>query len=165
MVDSDIPDKFSIITYVSQFYHLLKVPTFTWISNKITMKVILCSHVSEEWPLVAITDDNNCLRQCSDDSDNHNDNCNQGFYDVHHRHHHHFQDEDGSRSSSLIMMIMLIMIMIMIMIITITIFRMKMTQGLHLWLALLCATLCLIRFFIMIKLMMSNTMMISDDDL
>merc|ERR1740116_3477 len=24
MVDSDIPDKFSIITYVSQFYHLLK---------------------------------------------------------------------------------------------------------------------------------------------
>ena len=25
MVDSDIPDKFSIITYVSQFYHLLKV--------------------------------------------------------------------------------------------------------------------------------------------
>ena len=63
------------------------------------------------------------------------------------------------------MMIMLIMMMMMIMIITITIFRMKMTQGLHLWLALLCATLCLIRFFIMIKLMMSNTMMISDDDL
>lgn len=24
MLDSDIPDKFSIITYVSQFYHLLK---------------------------------------------------------------------------------------------------------------------------------------------
>ncbi len=25
MVDCDVPDKFSIITYVSQFYHLLKV--------------------------------------------------------------------------------------------------------------------------------------------
>ena len=24
MLDTDIPDKFSIITYVSQFYHLLK---------------------------------------------------------------------------------------------------------------------------------------------
>ena len=27
MLDSDVPDKFSIITYVSQFYHLLKVNT------------------------------------------------------------------------------------------------------------------------------------------
>ena len=24
MLDTDVPDKFSVITYVSQFYHLLK---------------------------------------------------------------------------------------------------------------------------------------------
>ena len=28
MLDTDVPDKFSIITYVSQFYHLLKVSLF-----------------------------------------------------------------------------------------------------------------------------------------
>ena len=34
MVDSDIPDKFSIITYVSQFYHLLKVCVFWDLKNE-----------------------------------------------------------------------------------------------------------------------------------
>ena len=83
---------------------------------------------------------------CSDDSDN----CNQGFYDVH-----HFQDDDDSRSPSLIMLIMLmIMMMIIIMMMTTIItkinIRMRMTQGLHHWPAQLCATLCLTRFLIMI---------------
>ena len=55
MVDSQVPDKFSIITYVSQFYHLLKVRIRMMTRRMITVRIVMRiqeSWWSDEWKVI-----------------------------------------------------------------------------------------------------------------